>query len=508
MPGNETMEPHFHLKGSFKTSANASAARADIEKFIEEAKATILQKGVPAGRGAKIIGWDIRDSGIFFNIESDRYLRAHDAFIRLRKPLAGALGKGYRIGVRGVEVEEFTVSMPSLQALRAQKIPHVKKIEFDGSMITLSLDVGEAELENKVPDRIISLIEDKIAAQSFGGKAEHWSLLWESPKKEFPVSDDPTVEAEKRGWIKRAAGRGQWIHGPQMTRIFRTFEQIVLEEVIKPLGYIEMIFPKLVPWDVWKHSGHAKGIYPEIYYVCPPKTRDPAFWEEVIDHYKVTLEVPLDLIWEKIDKPIGGMCYAQCPSLWYFMLGKTIADDSFPIKVFDRSGTSHRYESGGIHGMERVDEFHRIELVFIGAREQVIAHSKEMQECYKHIFNDILDLEWRMAWVTPWFMAQEGMTGLAEKKDVGTIDFEAPLPYRGKDGEWLEFQNLSNNGDKYPKGFNVKSQSGEEIWSGCSGIGLERWASVFLAQNGFEPENWPDKFREKAGEIPKGIRFM
>lgn len=502
------MEPYFHLKGTIKTSADPSAARADIETFIQEAKETILQKGVPAGRGAKIIGWDISENGIFFDIESDRYLRAHDAFIRLRKQLAGILGKKFRIGVRGVEVEEFIVSMPSKEALQQKKIPHVKSVEFEGGMLILSLDVGEAELENKIPDRIISLIEDKIAAQSFGGKGEHWNPLWESPKKEMKFKGDPTVEAEKRGWIRRGASRGQWIHGPQMTRIFRTFEQIVLEEVIRPLGYSEMIFPKLDTWDVLKHSGHAKGVYPEIYYVCPPKTRDPAFWEEVIDHYKVTLEVPLDLISEKIDKPTGILCYAQCPSFWPFMQGRTVAEDSFPVKVFDRSGTSHRYESGGIHGMERVDEFHRIELVFIGTPDQILAHSKEMQECYKHIFNDILDLEWRMAWVTPWFMAQEGLTGLAGQKDVGTIDFEAPLPYRGKDGEWLEFQNLSVNGDKYPKGFNVKSQSGKDVWSGCSGIGLERWASTFLAQKGLDPENWPDAFRKKVGEIPKGIRFM
>jgi len=47
--------------------------------------------------------------------------------------------------------------------------------------------------------------------------------------------------------------------------------------------------------------------------------------------------------------------------------------------------------------------------------------------------------------------AQEGLTGLAGQTGVGTIDFEAPLPYRGKEGEYLEFQNLSVNGDKYPK---------------------------------------------------------
>ena len=36
-----------------------------------------------------------------------------------------------------------------------------------------------------------------------------------------------------------------------------------------------------------------------------------------------------------------------------------------------------------------------------------------------HIFNDILDIEWRKARVTPWFMAQEGLLGLAEENTVG-----------------------------------------------------------------------------------------
>ena len=36
----------------------------------------------------------------------------------------------------------------------------------------------------------------------------------------------------------------------------------------------------------------------------------------------------------------------------------------------------------------------------------------------------------------------------------------------------LQFQNLFVNGEKYPKGFTEKAQSGEPLWSGCSGVGL------------------------------------
>jgi len=495
----------FYLKGHFKTSANTEDAFLDLKEFFEKANETILTKGAPHGMGAKIKTYYCKDNQIILEIESTRYVRAHDAILRLRKPLASLLGKKYKIGIRGIGIEEYKISFQSEKPLKKLKIPYVTDIDFKDGIVTLDLEIGEKEIESRVPDRIIKLFEDKINKEKYGGKEEHWELLWTSEKKEFKFLKDPTLELLKRNWIKRASARGQWIFGPNITKIFRAFEKIVMEEIIEPLEYNEMIFPKLVTWDVWMRSGHAKGVYPEIYYVCPPKTRDYEYWEEVMDYYKVTKEIPLELIQEKIDKPIGGLCYAQCPPFWLFLQGKTLSEDSFPLKVFDRSGTSHRYESGGIHGIERVDEFHRIEIVWIGSPEEVIKESENLQEKYKYIFEELLDLQWRKAWVTPWFMAQEGLTGLAQEKEVGTIDYEAYLPYKD---DWLEFQNLSVNGDKYPSGFNVKSQSGKPLWSGCSGIGLERWAAAFFAQKGLDKDNWPKEFRKRVGELKEVFKIL
>ncbi len=497
----------FHLEASLRLSGDAASAQAALSEFFDGA-APILEKGAPEGQGAHLTTWKLYGNRIDLVIDSDRFVRAHDALLRLRRPLSEILGKQFRIGVRGLDVSRFDIEVESDRAI-THKIPYVREIKFENGRLFLSLDVGpegslgQSEIENRIPDRIISLLEEKL--QSYGGKTEHWELLWESPAREPKFSRDPTEEMQKVGWIKHGSSRGQWIYGPQATAVFRAFEKIVLEEILKPLAYREMIFPKLDTWDVWKKSGHAQGVYPEIYFVCPPKTRDPAFWEEVMDYYKVTHEVPLELVKEKIDLPIGGMCYAQCPTFWGFLQGMTLPNEELPICVFDRSGTSHRYESGGIHGIERVDEFHRIEIVWLGTKEQVLAEKDKLTACYKHIFEDILELTWRTAWVTPWFMAQEGKTGLSEMTGAGTVDYEAVLPYNGN---WIEFQNLSVNGEKYPKGFTVKAQSGEPLWSGCSGVGLERWASAFLSQKGLEPENWPEAFRKYFGEMPKGIRFL
>ncbi len=493
----------FHLEASFRLSADAGAAETELGDFFAGA-ADLLKKGAADGKGAEVKSWKLGNTDISVVIESDRYVRAHDAVLRLRRPLADLLGKKYRVGVRGIEISKYEIEVASNRSID-HKIPHVKEMKHDGGWLILSLDVDESDIKNQVPDRIVSLLDEKLAAEGYGGKAEHWELLWESPERPPKFDGNPTEEMVGRGWIKHGASRGQWIYGPEGTHLFRTFERIVLEEIIEPLGYREMIFPKLVTWDVWKKSGHALGVYPEIYYVCPPKTRDPEFWAEVIDHYKVTREVPVELVKEKIDNPIGGMCYAQCPPSWVFFQGRTLPNEDLPIRIFDRSGTSHRYESGGIHGIERVDEFHRIELVWMGAQDQVKEEAEKLKDCYKRIFEEILELRWRMAWVTPWFMAQEGKTGLAEMTGAGTVDYEAVLPYSG---DWIEFQNLSINGDKYPRGFNVKAQSNDPLWSGCSGVGLERWASAFLGQKGLDPENWPEAFRKRVGEMPKGIRFL
>ena len=232
--------------------------------------------------------------------------------------------------------------------------------------------------------------------------------------------------------------------------------------------------------------------------------------KERLQLQKLYAEMSEEELMKMLSPPNAINCYVQCPNIYEFFAGKTFSDEEFPILVYDASAVSNRYESGGRHGIERMDEFHRIEIVYIGTKEQLVEIKDNIIDRYKYIFNEILDLEWRMAWVTPFYMQHSGLLGLddAEQRIKGTIDFETYLPYRGtrEDSEWLEFQNLSIVGEKYTKAFNIKAQK-LDLWSGCSGIGLERWTVSFLAQKGLDPKNWPDKFNKIVGEIPKPYKI-
>jgi seryl-tRNA synthetase len=427
------------------------------------------------------------------------------------KKLSESLGKNHRIGVKGFVLKDyeiiFNVTKPPKEKFT---VPFVDKLEIEGTKARIFYEeLDEAFVSNNNVERTLKLVEEKIEKQYYEGKEEYWELIWQSPKREPLFDKDPSEEMVKLGWVVRGPTKGKWFYRPQFVAILRAMEKIVMNEIAEPLGFQEVIGSNVIDGEIWVKTGHLAGVPMEIYYVGEPVSRDPKVWETFIDKLKITKSVPYEEFVKLVElKPLKGLTYAQCPIIYWSFKNKVIAEECLPVKVYDRTQNSFRYESGGRHGIERVDEFHRIEFVFIGKPEQMVKIRDEMVEKFKHIFNNILELEWRMARVLPFYMQQSGQVLKEAEKVKGTIDFEAWLPYRGsrEESEWLEFQNISIVGDKYTKAFNIKTQKGE-LWSGCSGIGLERWCIAFLAQKGLNPENWPEGFKKYLPELPKGFKF-
>jgi seryl-tRNA synthetase len=504
----------FLLKGRIELSSDIDDAKDALEDFLKNATATILAKGAPQDKGPKIIQWQLKDKEVELEIESGTHVRAHVALLRLKKNIGQSLGKKYRLGARSVFINEYVITKELTKKPKKEfSVPFTELLEFTDEQCKIVFkNIDEEFLLNDYIDRILNLIDKKIEDQYYEGKGEFWELIWSSEEIEPKWTKDPTEEMSKRKWLKQGPTKGKWFYKPEITAIFRTMEKIAITEILEPLNFQEVIEPHHVPFDVWIKTGHMTGSPNEIYYVSEPVTRDPEAWEAFRDHVYITHEVDTEELSKLIARPNAGICYAQCPIIYWALSNTTIASKSLPLKIYDRSANSNRYESGGRHGIERVDEFHRIEPVYLGTPEQLTELRDQFIDRYKYVFNEILELEWRMSWVTPWYLQQAGQLGQDGEdggKLKGTIDFEAYMPYRGtrKESEWLEFQNLSIIGDKFTRAFNIKPQKGE-LWSGCSGIGLERWTAAFLAQKSLEFENWPDKFQKIIGKLPEGIDLL
>ncbi|HUR67928.1 MAG TPA: serine--tRNA ligase [Candidatus Thermoplasmatota archaeon] len=513
----------FDLSARIVLSAEAEAAKADLEAYFHEANASFLARNASGDGGAvRLVG--IQGKEVAIELETTGRSRAHEQLLRLRKGIAERVGKKHKLGVRDLAIDGYEVTFDLERPAKTPfTIPFAKALKFDGTQVTMELeDTSEEFLQANSVDRMLNLVREKVEHQYYEGKTEMHHLLYASARRPEAWTKDPSEVMLEKEWLKQGPTKGKWFFRAQAAHVLRTMERIAIEEVLKPLGFEEVIIPHHVSLDTWIRTGHAHGVPNEIYYVVEPKTRDLAAWERYRDLMKITRRVPEDELMKNINAPVAGICYAQCENVYWSLGGKTVADASLPIKVFDATAVSNRYESGGRHGIERVDEFHRIEPVYIGTREHLLELRKQLLQRYMHVFNDVLELEWRVASVTPFYMSHSGMGDVAsaegEKRkektlddapETGTLDFEAWLPYRGsrEESEWLEFQNLSIVGKKYTDAFNIKGQKAD-LWTGCSGIGLERWTVAFLAQKGLDFDKWPKAFQQRIGKMPKGVEFL
>lgn len=496
----------FELKSEFSFSSKITDIKKELADFLKSFEKKLKEKD----KTVEIKDIDFEKNSMVLSIISKESFRPHNALLQLKNNISKEFGKKYHLGVREINIDSYEIEFTlEKKPLKDFQIPFAKLIIKDKNVKLVLEELDEEFLRRNYIDRMINRVHEKVSDQYYEGKGEFWKSIWESGEKKEIWNKDPTEEMVKKDWLKQGPTKGKWFYRPEAAAILKTMEKIAIEEILKPLGFSEIIESNIVPFDVWLKTGHMEGMPGEFYYVCEPKTRDVDEWERFVDLTKITKEIPSEELKKNISLPSGGICYAQCPLIYWSLKGKTISEKSLPVLIYDNTAISARYESGGRHGIERVDEFHRIEPVYIGTREQLLSLREKMLDRYKHVFNNIFDLEWRMAWVTPWYMQQAGKIGDKGTQDTGTIDFEAYMPYRGdrKNSEWLEFQNLSILGDKYIKSFNIKAQK-SELWSGCSGIGLERWTTAFLAQKGIDPDKWPEGFRKYLDKLPKGIEFL
>lgn len=485
-----------------------AAGNVEFKRLFDDAK-DILVKGDPNKKGALVEEFNLKGKKLSVVISSGNFVRPHDAVFRLKNFFQMQLGQKHHLGVSKIVGRRYDIVFTTDGAPTSKvRIPYVDDIRFKDNICSLTFsNLSEDFLKKNYVDRIVNLIKEKVKEQAYGSREEHHKVVYESKATKPSYNGDPSKELINRKWIKRTPHRNQFILGPQVTELCEALKRAVADTVYKPLGFVQMIFPKLVDWATWKKSGHAKALYSggfNPYFYATPKSTDPKDWEEITDIIKITGEIPLDKILEQIEPPKGGLAFAQCPPFWTYLEGETVSDSSLPLKVFDWSGPTYRYESGGAHGFERVDELHRIETLWVGTPEQTAKITKDVGQALRHLFEKVLELEMREAWVTPWFMEQKGLYDVDDEMVVGTIDFEALLPYNGK---WLEVQNCSNNGDSYPKAFNVKAQK-SGLSSGCAGGSFERYLSAFLAQKGFDDADWPSAFKKYITKIPSGVDFL
>ena len=508
------MSLRINLRGRIELSSAAESALDEIEHAFKEFEEYLGRGREKYGEeAAKLISKTIRDRFVEVVIASGRSLRAHDALLRLKNILAGKIGSK-RIGVRRVfaDLVEVRISEEHVGKEKAEELLKgvAEVVEEDSDLILRFRGLADRDLRDRVIDRAIKLVRVEEARIEGEKLAPFGTILRKGSRKEHKLLLDIAVEAEKRGWIKRYPGKGQWIYTPPMTALIKAIAELLIERVAKPLGFEEWMFPRLVPMDVFKKlTTYIEHLPDGVFYVCVPP-RDPSAFEEFKREYVLRRELRTDLLKQILGEPEYIMEAIQCTAFYQYFSGEIVKLEDLPIKAYELSGGwTWRNEAGGVEGLVRTNEFWRLEMVFLGSPDQVIELRNKIVDLTLEVVDKDLDMEWRVVAGAPFYLspqeASKRMIDISHINKIPTLDVEVYLPYRGsrEEAEWLEITAASVHRDFYVRNFRIKEAKNRDIWTGCTGHGLSRWAAGFLARHGFDYDEWPKAIKQIIKRLPQ-----
>ena len=162
------MRSHFEMNATLQFSGEITTeAQAALKKLIEDSNRVHFWKGVPKGvtdpaEIGQITGIpQFGKNSVDLSFSSGPYTRVHDALFRFRKQVAPVMGR-HRLGLRGIEVNGYriTVSGDFPEGFHSPRLPFIRESSLEDGTLTLVLDVSESDLENKIPDRLVRLVEE------------------------------------------------------------------------------------------------------------------------------------------------------------------------------------------------------------------------------------------------------------------------------------------------------------------------------------------------------------
>ncbi|WP_423793455.1 serine--tRNA ligase [Methanocaldococcus indicus] len=504
----------FNLNGKiiFSKDIDNEEVKAAIEEILKNSSELFL-KGVPKGKeeeASKIVDYNICGKELFLNIVSGRYSRAHDAIIRLKKALAQKLGKDFKIGVRKVVVDKYIIEIEDnkIKNLKKLNVPECKSEILDNKIILIFENLEEGDLKRNIIDRAIKFVREELEKEDLTSKVckiPPGTVVKEyKPSREFKFFEDPTDVAEKLGWVKKFPGRGQWIYLPPITSLLRAFEELLVEK-IKKIGFVEVLLPKLIPLEVMYKMRYLEGLPEGMYYVSPPK-REPELFEDFVNEMIIKKEIPIQKLKNLLRDPSYVLAPAQCEP-FYQLFEKEVIDVDKPIMFFDRSGWTYRWEGGGARGLDRVNEFLRVECIWIG-KPEVVEEIRDKTLKVGEELAEELDLEyWVEVGDDPFYLeGRKKEERDIEFPDVPKYEMRLALPYYIKkynEKKGVAVTSANVHGTHFVEGFKIKDYKNRKVWTGCTGYGLTRWVVGYLSQYGFNFDDWHPIIKKKIKKLPE-----
>lgn len=263
----------------------------------------------------------------------------------------------------------------------------------------------------------------------------------------------------------------------------------VFTELGERFGARPLRVPTLIPVETLAKCDYLKS-FPHIVNFVGHLPEDPALIEDFQrrHHDRATLD---DAATQQLQTPETALSPAVCYHTYSMHAGDRLKPGGV---IYGVAGKCFRYEAGNMKDMRRLWDFSMREVVFLGTRDEVLAH----RERGVALMSEFLDAHGIAAEIRtasdPFFVAPDD--SLAKTYFQLSSDTKYEVAAYLPDGSQLAVGSLNYHSDFFGKVFDCLAGDGGPMHSVCIGFGLERWVHALLAQHGADPAHWPEPLRD------------
>ncbi|BFV59624.1 hypothetical protein KCMC57_up47280 [Kitasatospora sp. CMC57] len=309
--------------------------------------------------------------------------------------------------------------------------------------------------------------------------------VWTSPHTR-PLHQDVFELLAATGAVTEV-GEGQVALGEPLISLFDYFDRAVCDLLAEDHEVREYQYPTLIPTKALETAGYFKSFPQHLMFVTRLRN-DLDVYRGFQQKQAVTGIDPAVL------DSCGNVDYCLPPTMCYHTFNqyshRTLDGDR--LHVVTSRGKSFRYEAAYATSLERLWDFTIREMVFMGAREDVLS-SRERFMHKVFAFVEELGLSGRCEVGNDPFFCGTDTSERIWSQRLLELKYELRLDVAA--GRTIAVGSFNFHDDLFGKVFGIDHGTDGPTRSGCVGFGLERLVYAFLCQYGLDTAAWPAPVR-------------
>ncbi len=356
-------------------------------------------------------------------------------------------------------------------------------VAANGQSITLTL---KSVLDETHQAEITEKVQRIVRSMAKGARKPKIQVLEEHLDRPIPYQQDPMDQLLASGELFQE-GQGIFTLGPLLSKLIAYLESrfVELADSFEAKPYR---FPTLISGKFLERVGYFRAFPHSLTFVTHLR-EDLEVIEDFAEH-ACCGEHGLNTAMDSFSSINTLASPAVCYHLYFTLADKPLPDGKL---VATAVGNCFRYESSNLVSLERLWNFTMREIIFVGPQQYVLDQREIGRQRMQKILAE-LGLAYQVETATdPFFIGEFKQQTAFQSAFQLKFEIRARLPFKDST---LAVGSYNYHQDFFGRHLNITLPEGGPAHTGCIAFGLERMAYAFLAQYGFDPQNWPEAVRK------------